>query len=168
MDDELAREAGELLLALGWKLAVAESCTGGLLGHLITEVPGSSAYFLGGVIAYAYEVKQSMLGVRLETLERHGAVSEETAREMADGVRTRLGAQVGVAITGVAGPGGGTADKPVGLTWLAVSTEDGTRAEKRLWKGDRSANKAQSAQAALTLLNDVLKEAKAGISDGKG
>ncbi len=101
---------------------MAESCTGGLVGHRITDVPGSSTYFLGGVIAYAYEAKERLLDVRHATLYEHGAVSEQTALEMARGARRVLGADIGIAVTGIAGPGGGLPDKPVGTTWVAVST----------------------------------------------
>lgn len=140
----------------GWTLALAESCTGGLIGHRLTNVPGSSDYFLGGIVAYAYEAKERLLGVRHETLYQHGAVSRETAIEMARGARLALGADVGVSVTGIAGPTGGLPDKPVGLTWIAVSTRDREQAQQFLWKGDRTANKEQSAEAALNLLMDTV------------
>ena len=140
----------------GWTLALAESCTGGLIGHRLTNVPGSSDYFLGGIVAYAYEAKERLLGVRHETLYQHGAVSRETAIEMARGARLALGADVGVSVTGIAGPTGGLPDKPVGLTWIAVSTRDREQAQQFLWKGDRMANKEQSAEAALNLLMETV------------
>jgi PncC family amidohydrolase len=145
-------KAGELLSRIGMTLAVAESCTGGLLGHRITNVAGSSAYFLGGIIAYAYEAKERLLEVRHATLYEHGAVSEETAMEMARGARRALRADIGLSVTGIAGPGGGMPGKPVGLTWVALSARDGDWAERHVWDGDREQNKAMSADAALHFL----------------
>lgn len=136
----------------GWKLAVAESCTGGLLGHRITQVPGSSSYFLGGIISYSNQAKESLLGVSDETLARHGAVSRETALEMAAGACRALGADIGVSITGIAGPSGGTPDKPVGLTWIAVHSPRRAHAERFVFPGDRQGNRAAAAEAALKLL----------------
>lgn len=142
---------GALLRSRGLTLAVGESCTGGLLAHRITNVPGSSAYFLGGVVAYANEIKQRLLRVSPGSLEAHGAISEEVALEMARGARAALGADVGIAVTGIAGPGGGTAEKPVGLTWVAVSDPAGEMAVEHRWQGDRVQNKDLSATAALKL-----------------
>lgn len=156
MDEPLEVRAGRVLRTRGWTLAIGESCTGGLLGHRITNVPGSSDYFLGGVIAYAYEAKERVLHVRHETLYRHGAVSRETALEMAQGARLTLGADMGVAITGIAGPTGGLPGKPVGLTWVAVSTREAEVAESHVWSGDRLAVKQQSTEAALALLLRVM------------
>lgn len=124
------RELAEALAGKGWKLATAESCTGGLIGGALTSVPGSSAWYLGGVVAYANEVKTALLGVPEEVLVRHGAVSPQTARAMAQGVLERTGADVAVAVTGIAGPGGGTARKPVGLVYIGVSRR-GRRAVAR-------------------------------------
>lgn len=153
MDDEpLEVRIGRLLRERGMTLAVAESCTGGLIGHRITNVPGSSAYYLGSVTAYAYEAKETLLGVRHETLYRHGAVSPETALEMARGIRRVLWADLGLAVTGIAGPGGGTEDKPVGLVYIALAAPDGEWVERHVWKGNRLENKAQSAEAALDLV----------------
>lgn len=118
-----AKTVVESLLAAGLTLATAESCTGGLVSEIITRVPGCSASFVGGVCAYANEVKEKLLGVRHETLARYGAVSAQTAQEMADGVRARTGADIGISTTGIAGPGGGTPEKPVGLVYIAVSGE---------------------------------------------
>jgi len=145
-------QAGELLSRIGLTLAVAESCTGGLLGHRITNVAGASAYFLGGIVAYAYEAKERLLEVRHATLYEHGAVSEETAIEMARGARRLLRSDIGLSVTGIAGPGGGMPGKPVGLTWVALSTHDGDWAERHVWDGDREQNKAKSAEAALQFL----------------
>jgi len=152
----LEEEIGQLLIQHKLTLAVAESCTGGLVSHRLTNVPGSSAYFLGGVLAYAYDAKEHLLGVQHITLDEHGAVSEPTAREMARGVRRALGADVGMSVTGIAGPSGGMPGKPVGLTWLALSARDCERAERQVWGGDRIANKEHSAEAVLALLKDYL------------
>ncbi len=149
---------GETMRAKNLILAVAESSTGGLIAHRVTNVPGSSEYFLGGVVAYADTVKQGVLGVRGEMLEEQGAVSRQCALQMARGVRNVLGAQVGVAVTGIAGPGGGTVEKPVGLTWIAVVTPTGERVERYDWSGDRAENKNSSAEAALQLLLDELED----------
>lgn len=156
MDDGLERRVGEALRRRGWTVALGESCTGGLVGHRLTQVPGSSEYFLGGVVAYAYDAKERLLGVRHQTLYDHGAVSRETAIEMALGARTAFGADVGLSVTGIAGPGGGLPDKPVGLTWIAVSTRTGDLAEAHHASGDRSANKESAAEAALAFLLRVI------------
>ncbi len=159
MTDErvtLEEESGKLLREQGLTLAVAESCTGGLLGHCITEVAGSSNYFLGGIISYSNEAKEKLLGVRHETLLAQGAVSEETAREMAQGARRVLGSDLALAITGVAGPGGGTAEKPVGFTYVALADARGEIVEQHTWPNGRSGNKAHSAEAALRLLKSYL------------
>ena len=156
----LEEKVGSLLVDKGLVLVTAESCTGGLLAHRITNVPGSSAYYLGGFVAYAYEAKEVLLGVRHETLLAHGAVSEETAMEMARGVRQRLDADLGIAITGVAGPAGGTPEKPVGLVFLALSAPGVDRCQRHVWKGDRVANKEQSVEAALQLVLNYLREQK--------
>jgi len=143
---------GRMLAERKQTLAVAESCTGGLIGHRLTQVAGSSAYFLGGVIAYANESKIRDLGVPREVIARHGAVSEEAARAMAAGVRARFGADFGLAVTGIAGPAGGTAEKPVGTVWLAVADAAGTVAQRRGFPGVRDAIKHWSSQLALDLL----------------
>jgi PncC family amidohydrolase len=154
--ETLEKEIGKLLRERGLTLAVAESCTGGLLGHRVTEVAGSSDYFLGGIISYSNEAKERLLGVRHETLLAHGAVSEETAREMAEGARRALDSDLALSITGIAGPGGGTDEKPVGLTYIALAHADGAVVERHVWPGDRSANKTHSAAAALRLLRSFL------------
>ena len=147
---------GPLLLKSKLTLATAESCTGGLIGHRLTEVPGSSEYFLGGVIAYSNEVKERVLGVKPETLEKHGAVSAETAGEMARGARRVLGTDIAVSATGIAGPGGATADKPIGLTYIALATANDERVERFVWDKDRTGNKWASSEAALQMLHDYL------------
>jgi len=148
-------------LARGWKLAIAESCTGGLIGHRITNIPGSSAYYVGSVTAYAYEAKVRLLGVTWETLETYGAVSEQTVLAMAAGVRKALDADIGLSVSGIAGPGGATDEKPVGLTWFGLSAPGYEKAWHFVWKGDRIANKHQSAEKALELLIEYLE----GIGD---
>lgn len=147
---------GELLRQRGLRLAVAESCTGGLIGHLLTNVSGSSTYYMGSVTAYAYEAKVRLLGVGWATLEKHGAVSEETVLEMARGVRIALAADIGVSVSGIAGPTGGTPDKPVGTTWIGVSSHNDEFARRFLFPGDRLAIKEQAAQTALKLLVEHL------------
>jgi PncC family amidohydrolase len=153
---------GYLLTEKKWTLAVAESCTGGLITHRLTNVPGSSAYLIASVVAYAYEAKVAALGVSWDTLNKYGAVSEETVREMARGVREKFGATIGLAITGIAGPGGGTAEKPVGLTHYALATADEVIVRQRVWNGDRISIKEQSAQAALEVLLEYLNPRKSG------
>ncbi len=156
MKSEIERRLGDKLLHRKLTLSLGESCTGGLIGHRLTEVPGSSEYFLGGIIAYSYEAKERLLGVRHDTLYRHGAVSEETAKEMARGARQALGADIGLAVTGIAGPGGGLPGKPIGLTWIALSSREGETAQQFTWHGDREANKLQSSQAALEMLEQFV------------
>jgi PncC family amidohydrolase len=148
----IEEEIGALLAGQGLTLVTAESCTGGLVAHRVTNVSGSSVYYLGGFVAYAYEAKEMLLGVLHETLVIYGAVSEPTAREMARGARERMGADVGIALTGIAGPTGGTPEKPVGLVYIALSAPDVELCQRYVWQGDRLANKEQSAEAALQLL----------------
>jgi PncC family amidohydrolase len=138
------------------KVSTAESCTGGLVSHRITNVSGSSVYFPGGVVAYSYEAKASLLGVSWDTLNTHGAVSEETVLEMARGARKIFEADIAVSISGIAGPGGGTPEKPVGTTWLGLSTSKGEWARHFLWSGDREENKHYSSEAALQFIIDYL------------
>lgn len=152
MAESLEVRVGQALRQRGWTLALGESCTGGMVSHLLTQVAGSSEYFLGGVVAYSNQAKQDLLGVDALTLMEHGAVSPETAREMARGARSAFLVHVGLSVTGVAGPGGGSDDKPVGLTYVAVITPEGERVERYQWSGDRQANKQASAEAALELL----------------
>ena len=154
-DADLAAVVLERCRASGFKLAVAESCTGGLLGERITNVPGSSDVFLGGVIAYDNDVKRNLLGVQAEEIERHGAVSEAVALQMASGVREKLGADVGVSVTGIAGPGGGTTEKPVGLVWIAVHAAE-LKARRFHVGGDRAEVRQRAAQAALEMVRRAL------------
>ncbi len=150
--DELAAQVGRLLKHRGLTFSVAESCTGGLLSHHITNIPGSSDYFLGGIVSYSYELKKTILGVPAETIVERGAVSWETALAMARGCRRLTEAHVTVAITGIAGPGGETPDKPVGLTYIALVAGDARVWERHLWRGTRRENKTSSVRAALLLL----------------
>ncbi len=146
----------------GHTLAVAESCTGGGLGARLTDQPGSSAFFLGGIVAYANEVKIRTLSVPASLLAEHGAVSEATARAMAQGARVALNADIGASITGIAGPDGGTADKPVGTVWIGLA--DAARQEARacLFSGDRKTVRAAAIQAALEQLAAFLEQAPRG------
>ncbi|MBM4431399.1 MAG: CinA family protein [Chloroflexi bacterium] len=152
----LAQAVGERLQEQHLSLAVAESCTGGLLAAGITDIPGSSAYFAGGVIAYSNAVKERVLLVPSYVLERHGAVSAETAMAMARSVRGLLGVDLALAITGVAGPAGGTPEKPVGLVYIALAWARGEECRRFLWTGNRHENRLWSVQAALELLHDHL------------
>jgi competence/damage-inducible protein CinA-like protein len=152
----------DLCRGRGWTLATAESCTGGMVAARLTSVPGSSDVFLGAVVAYANEVKERELGVAHETLERHGAVSPETAEEMAAGVRARLGADVGVSVTGVAGPGGGSAEKPVGLVYVHVETPEASRGIEFTYGQDRDSIRRRATVAALHLLRRLLTQSPDG------
>lgn len=154
-DDPLVALAERLQAACldrGLTVGTAESCTGGLVGHVITEVAGSSGYFRGAIVAYADEVKVAVLDVPPAVIAAHGAVSAQVAVAMAAGARQRLAVDLAVAVTGVAGPGGGSADKPVGLTYVAVAGPGGTDVRRSTWTGDRASNKRASAGAALELL----------------
>jgi len=157
--DVLAAGVGRALLARAARLAVAESCTGGLVGARITGVPGSSRYLLGGVVAYHNTAKAALLQVPRGMLRRCGAVSAPVAAAMARGARRAFGAEVAVAVTGVAGPGGGTAGKPVGLVYVAVSGFGRTRCRPARFAGDRQRVRAQAADLALIMLLEHLEEA---------
>jgi PncC family amidohydrolase len=148
-----ARRLGRRLVGRGWQLAAAESCTGGLVGHTITQVPSASDHFLGGVVSYSDAVKHELLGVDGDLLARSGAVSAEVAEAMATGALERFGvADLAVAVTGIAGPDGGSAEKPVGLTYVAAARRDGRAiVERHVWSHDRDGNKRASALAALEL-----------------
>ncbi len=154
-DVDLAAVVLDRCRALNFKLAVAESCTGGMVGERLTSIPGSSDVFLGGVIAYHNDVKKNALSVRAEDLERYGAVSEQVALQMAAGIREKMGADVGISVTGIAGPGGGTPEKPVGLVWIAVHT---SRAKARRFHviGDRAEIRQRATQAALEMTRRAL------------
>lgn len=155
VDDELASLAERLqarCIAAGLTCATAESCTGGLVAHAITSIAGSSAYFRGAIVAYEDEVKERLLGVPVDVLAAHGAVSAQVARLMATGARDRIGVDLAVGVTGIAGPSGATPGKPVGLTYLASAGAGGIEVRRETWTGDRAANIRASAIAALGLL----------------
>jgi nicotinamide-nucleotide amidase len=151
-DEPLEVRAGRLLRARGLTIALAESCTGGLIAHRLTNVAGSSDYLLGGVVSYSNAAKEKILGVQPGTLESHGAVSEQTALEMARGAQRLFGSSIAVAVTGVAGPGGGTDAKPVGLTYVGMIAPEHERVERFVWARDRAGNKSESADAALSMV----------------
>jgi PncC family amidohydrolase len=156
-DQAIEAKLGELLRQKGLKLATAESCTGGMIGDRITNAPGSSDYFLGGVISYAYEAKVKLLGVSWDTLRAFGAVSQETALEMARGARLALDADIGVSVTGIAGPGGGLPHKPVGTIWIGLSAPGIEQAWSFHFDGDRLKIKEQASEQALQLVIKYLK-----------
>lgn len=149
---DLAGRLQALCVAGGWTVVTAESCTGGLVADALTDVPGSSGYVLGGIVAYADAVKTAQLGVPADIIAAHGAVSAQVARAMAQGARERLAATLAVSVTGIAGPDGGTEAKPVGLTYLGLAGPAGVDVRRFVWTGDRAANKHASAGAALELL----------------
>ncbi len=155
-DQTLGQVVGLLMRGRGESLAVAESCTGGLVAQLLTEVPGASDYFVGGVAAYANEVKRELLGVPQQLLDEHGAVSEPVARAMAEGVRERLGCDYGVATTGISGPGGGSPGKPVGLVHVALARASGTHADHFVFPLDRTRHRMLTAQVALDWIRRAL------------
>lgn len=153
----LSQRVGAALIARGKSVSAAESCTGGLILSALTDCAGSSAYVEGGLVTYSNEAKMRMLAVREDTLLRQGAVSEATAAEMALGARAIFGTDYALSVTGIAGPGGGTAEKPVGLTFIGLAGPDGLlHVERRVWDGDRAFNKIASAEAALRLLLEAL------------
>jgi len=157
MDDrvdliDLAKRLQATCLASGLTVATAESCTGGLVAHTLTQVPGSSGYFIGGVVSYADAAKIELLRIDPTVLAAHGAVSAQVARAMADGIRRQLGTNLAVAVTGIAGPDGGSPTKPVGLTYVAVASDEASDVRRYAWTGDRAANTDASARAALDLL----------------
>ena len=171
--DDAASEATLVALAArlqlaclrsGLTIAVAESCTGGLVGHVVTEVPGSSGYFRGGTLAYANEVKERELDVPVDVLTGHGAVSAQTARAMAVGLRKRFGVDLAGSVTGIAGPDGGSPSKPVGLTYVAVADGRGVEVRRHVWPFERSGNKRASAEALLLLLIERAEGAPASSS----
>jgi nicotinamide-nucleotide amidase len=155
-DQTMESVVGELLLKKKKMLAIAESCTGGLCSHKITRVPGSSAYFVGGVVSYSNELKEDFLGVSRETLSTFGAVSEETAREMATGIRTKTGSDIAIAITGIAGPAGGTVEKPVGTVCFGLATSEDIKSCRLQFHGNRWKIQEVAAQTALDLIRREL------------
>jgi PncC family amidohydrolase len=162
-DDELrsaAERLGRALVRRGWQMTSAESCTGGLVGHVITEVPKASDHYLGGIVSYSNAVKDDLLGVPEELIDRVGAVSAEVAEAMAEGALERFpAARLAVSVTGIAGPDGGSADKPVGLTYVAAALRDGRAVvERHTWSYDRAGNKRASALAALELAAGLVRE----------
>jgi PncC family amidohydrolase len=152
----LEARVGRLLRQRGLTLATAESCSGGLLGHRLTNVSGSSDYYLGGVISYHNRIKTALLNVEPAVLEREGAVSNPVARQMARGVSQLMGADIGIGITGIAGPSGGTAEKPVGLVFIALVMERYEHCERYIWPYDRVGNKDASVERALQMTLEIL------------
>ncbi len=145
----IAEQLGRVLRDRGLKLAVAESCTGGLIGHFITEIPGASEYFLGGIVAYSNDAKIKILGVKEETILKYGAVSEECALEMVKSASRIFNADVAISTTGIAGPGGGTPEKPVGLVYIGIKTPWSLRTNRYIFSGSRSEIKRKIAEQAL-------------------
>jgi nicotinamide-nucleotide amidase len=156
VSNDLAARVGERLTALGLRLALAESCTGGMLAARFTDGPGASRYLTAGLVTYSDAIKTRVLGVAPDTLASHGAVSEQVARQMLQGALREGEADAGVAITGVAGPGGGTPAKPVGTVWIAAAVGEASRAELYRFDGDRAAVREAAVTAALELLDEML------------
>ncbi len=156
MDTSLELHVGQLLRARGMTIALAESCTGGLIAHRLTNIAGSSDYVRGGVVSYSNEAKQNILGVQHSTLETHGAVSEQTAQEMARGARKLFASNVAISVTGIAGPGGSSDTKPVGLTYIGLVAPEHEQVRRFVWEQDRVGNKEASADAALHMLIEWL------------
>lgn len=153
---KLSAQLGNLLNQQHLSVAAAESCTGGLLSHVLTGVSGSSQYFMGGVVAYSNDIKRAILGVQPETLEKYGAVSSQTASEMAEGVRKLFHTDIGLSTTGIAGPTGGTPEKPVGLVWTGISTSRSTHTIEFHFTGDRNQVKTSTVyHILLNLFNDL-------------
>jgi nicotinamide-nucleotide amidase len=157
-NDTLEAIVGNLLKDKGLTLTTAESCTGGYIAHLITSIPGSSAYYKGSIIAYSNEIKKKVLGINEKVLQEFGAVSEEVVKQMAAGIRDQFGSDYSIAVSGVAGPDGGTKDKPVGLVWIAIAGPSGARANKYFFGDNRERNIRRTALQALNLLRKVLIE----------
>ncbi len=154
--EALEISAGRLLAEHGLSIACAESCTGGLLTSRLTDVSGSSAYVKGSIVSYSNEIKEKLVGVKSATLSKYGAVSEQTAREMAEGIRTAVETDIGVGITGIAGPDGGTPKKPVGLVYIAVSGKNGTVVKENHFNGTRSEIKLQTTEKSLKMIEDYI------------
>ncbi len=156
MKNDCVEVVGRLLLLHNKTIAGVESCTGGLVSHWLTNVPGSSRYFKGGVVAYGDDVKIRQIGVSPQTIERFGAVSAQTAREMAEGVRGLFAVDIGFSVTGICGPGGATEKKPVGLVYVGIATETHTKANEKYFEGSRIAIKTAASQAVLEMVRDEL------------
>jgi PncC family amidohydrolase len=156
MADRLEAVVGRLLGARNLTLATAESCTGGLIAHLLTNVPGSSNYFLGGLVVYTARLKEQLAGVQSETIRRHTVYSGEVALELAQGARRVIGSDIGVGVTGIAGPDGGTFEQPVGLVYIALSADDFHRVERFQFGRDRIGNKEEAAEQALRMIVEQL------------
>jgi len=156
VENKIITEIASLLKQKKLTIATAESCTGGLLAHILTNVSGSSEYFNRGIIIYSYQAKTDLLDVPEKTLIDHGAVNEEVAKIMAENVRKKSNVDIGISTTGIAGPTGGTKDKPVGLVYIGISTRDKTEVKKYNFSGDRLQNKEETCNAALKLLYDIL------------
>ena len=155
--ESLEHVVGTMLIEKGLTLGVAESCTGGLITHRLTDIPGSSSYLLCGIVAYSNDAKHRILGVDRRLIEVHGAVSAEVAAAMSEGVRTISGANIGISATGIAGPGGGSAEKPVGLLYCGLSSDRGTEIKKLQFVEDRIINKKRMSQAVLDMVRIHLK-----------
>lgn len=163
--DALAGSVGSTLRSLGLTVATAESCTGGMVAARLTSTPGSSDYFLGGFVTYSDEAKTALLGVPPASLHLHGAVSAQTARAMAAGARERIGSDIAVSVTGIAGPGGGTIDKPVGLVFIGVATRHGVSTRRYLFRGTRWRIRRASTVAALEALLECVRLGRPAASD---
>lgn len=157
-DTAIEMRLASLLLDKELTVSTAESCTGGLLGHRLTNVSGCSSFYKGGVVAYSYEAKETVLNVAHDTLLACGAVSREVATQMAQGARALFQSDYALAITGIAGPGGGLPGKPVGLVYIALASEKGVICRKHIWEDDRLGNKTRSAEAAMLLLEEAILE----------
>lgn len=153
---KIEERVGNLLRERGLSLALAESCTGGLIASRVTDVPGSSSYFLAGMVTYSNEAKEKFLGVAAESIREYGAVSKEVAKEMAQGIRRATGADIGLGVTGIAGPTGGSPEKPVGLVYIGIASARGTLVRRFQFQGGRLEIKAQTADAGLRLIIDLL------------
>lgn len=157
--NELSKKASDLLKRLGIKIATAESCTGGLIGHTLTNIPGSSEYYDRGIISYSNQAKTELLGVPQETIDKFGAVSPENAKAMAQGLKKNAGVDISIATTGIAGPTGGTPEKPVGLVYISLALQDGrVIVSDFTFSGDRLENKQSTCAAALRMLLENVTE----------
>ena len=155
--DKLSEEVGRSLCSSGLTISCAESCTGGLLTSILTDVPGSSSYVMGGIVSYSNDVKSNLLHISDDTLSVYGAVSAETAREMAEGIRNLIQTDIGVGITGVAGPGGGSREKPVGLVYIALSCMQHITVIENYFSGTRTENKRMAVEKALIMIQDEIR-----------